>query len=152
ELRDVLPRLKTALEQHAQIRESEAKTRELCGQKQRLEMRLTLQDNALDQTRQKRASLQNQIDADEKSHRDLTSQRLKAEGLLAKLKEYERQEAGLARIEEQLARLPADPAAALRQAQEAHDRLAALAQAVPLLTRLQAQRDELRQARVRARE
>ncbi|HZU37023.1 MAG TPA: hypothetical protein VFA18_13975, partial [Gemmataceae bacterium] len=49
-----------------------------------------------------------------------------------------------------LARLPASLADELRQAREAHEGLAVLAATVPVLTRLHNQREELRQARVRA--
>ncbi|HXG12760.1 MAG TPA: SMC family ATPase [Gemmataceae bacterium] len=152
ELREVLPRLQTVIEQRGQIHESEAKTGELLKQKQRLEALFLEKDHALEQTRQKRTSLERHIAADEQRHRDVAERFRKATGLLEKLKEYERQQADRTRLQEELARLPADPEAAVRLAQETCDRLTALAQAVPHLTRLQSQREELRHARVRERE
>src|SRR5262249_14340529 len=117
------------------------------AQEEKLAARLAEQEHALEQTRQKRATLQNRLTSEQERHRDLAGELRKAQTLFEKLKEYERQETGLARLEEEIARLPADPARELRQAQETHDRLALLAPAVVLLTRFHAQREELKQAR-----
>jgi DNA repair exonuclease SbcCD ATPase subunit len=147
ELREFLPRLQTVVQQQSEIRKSEATARELAAQKQKLEARLEEQDHALHQTRQKRAAFQQRITAGEQKHRDLAGRLRQAAALLEKLKEYERHEGDLNRTLAELARLPADPAAAVREAQETYERLAALAQAVPLLERFHSQREELRQAR-----
>jgi DNA repair exonuclease SbcCD ATPase subunit len=149
ELRALLPHVQTVVEQRRQIQESEAKTEELTKHKDRLEAQLAQQDHALEQARQKRTLLQNTIQTDEQRRRDVAARFRQAAVLLVKVKEYERQEGDLARLRDELARTATDPAEALRQAQEAYDRLAALAQAVPLLSRFQALRDELRAARER---
>jgi exonuclease SbcC len=150
ELRAVLPRLETVLQQHAQVREADHRARDLTTQRQQLDARHAEQDHSLAKDRQKRAALQTRIAADEQRQRDLAAQHLQAAGHLPRLREYERQEADLSRLEQELARLPADPVGELRQVQQTHDTLAELAQAVPLLARFQAQRAELRQAREKA--
>jgi DNA repair exonuclease SbcCD ATPase subunit len=146
ELREVLPRLQTVHHQHSQLRDSDLKSKELAGQKQKLEAKLHQQDLGLAQAGRKRAELQESISADELRHRDLAARLRQAATQLVKLRQYEGQESDLARLRRELAGLPPDPAAVLRQAQEAHDGLAGLAHAVPLLARLHAQREELKQA------
>ncbi len=149
ELREVLPRMQTVLQQACQVRDSEARSKELAGHKSKLDARLAEQDHALDQGRQKRLLLQDRITADEQRHRDLAGRLRQAGALLEKLKEYERQQGDLARLEADRARLPADPAGAVRQTRERVEELAALAPVVPLLARLHGQREELKKALVR---
>jgi DNA repair protein SbcC/Rad50 len=145
ELRAVLPHVETVVRQRGQLRESEAKTKDLTGQKQALEALLGQQDQALDQARRKRDDLHKRITTEEARHREVAGQLRKASALLEKLKEYEQQQRELARLQGELARLPGDPAEGVRAAREAHDHLAVLAPVVPLLERLHHQRNELRQ-------
>jgi exonuclease SbcC len=147
ELREFLPRLQTIVQQQAEIRKSEAATKDLLSQKQKLDARLCEQDHALDQSRQKRAALQERIATGEQLHRELAARVRKIAGQMEKLKEYERHESDLQRTLAEFSSLPADPAAVMREAQKVHEHLAALGQAIPLLARFQSQRDELRQAR-----
>ena len=65
-------------------------------------------------------------------------------GLLEKLKEVERHEGDLKTIQKDLQELPAEPGAAARQARLAVDRLTQIAGVLPLLTRFDAYRLELR--------
>jgi DNA repair protein SbcC/Rad50 len=149
ELRDVLPRVQTVVEQRGQIHTMEAQTTALARDREKLEAQRAQQEEALKQTRQKLTTLQGKLAGAEHQHRELAGKLRQAATLLERLKEYERQENELARLEAELARLPADPAGLLHKAQEAHDQVAVVAQVVPLLGRLQGQRDELGQARQR---
>ncbi len=144
ELRDVLPRLQTVLEQRQQIALSEAQTAELHGHRRAAEAKLTQHDEALTQTRLRWADSQRGIAEHEARQRQVSAEFRKVTALVEKLKEYERQEADLARLREELAHLPPDPAAAVAKARAAHDALDALARVLPHLTRLQALREELR--------
>jgi exonuclease SbcC len=150
ELRGVLAHVQTAVEQRRQIQDSERQTAELSKQKQKVEAQLAQQEHTLEQVQQKRAALQSLIQTDEHRQRDVASRFRQAATHIERVKEYERQEGDLARVRQELAALPADPAVELRRLQEAHDHRAALAQAVPLLARLQARRDELRLVQARA--
>src|SRR5262249_32523950 len=143
-------RLKPARKQRNQIKESERKTAELLGHREHAAGRLTGLDEALDQARQTRTRLQGQIADDEGKRRSVEAEFRRVTALVEKLKEYERQENDLARLEEELKRMAADPPAAARQAREAHDALAALSQVLPLLARLHGLREDLRQATARA--
>jgi DNA repair exonuclease SbcCD ATPase subunit len=150
ELRLVYPHLQTAVEQGRQIQEADRQAADLVKHKQKLESRLLGQDSALQQARQKRASLETHIASEEGRHRQAAADFRKLAALLERLKEYERQENDLARLQEELARMPADPLADVRQARDETERLAAVAQAVPLLAQLQAKREEIHQPLARA--
>jgi exonuclease SbcC len=150
ELRGVLAHVQTAVEQRRQVQESERITAELDRQRQKLETQLAQQEHALEQVRQKRSTLQSLTQADEQRQREVIGRFRQVATHVERVKEYERQEGDLARLRQQWGRLPADPAAQLQQVQEGHDHLTVLAQALPLLARLQARRDELRLARTRA--
>src|SRR5262249_23161326 len=133
ELREVLPRLQTIAEQSQQVRNSEEKSKRSNAQKQKLTAQLAEQENALEQPRQKRANLQKLLAGEEQRQRDLGARLQKTTGLLTRLKEYEQLEKDLARLQTDLAQLPADPAAAVARARELHEGLTVLAHAVPLL-------------------
>src|SRR5262249_52981129 len=89
ELRDVLPRLQTTLDQRNQIRTSEEKTKHLATQKQKLSAQLGQLDHAREQARQKRTSLESMIAADEQRQREVVAQSRKAAELLARLTEHD---------------------------------------------------------------
>jgi exonuclease SbcC len=147
ELREVLPRVQTVIEQRGETHRSEMRTKDLTTQRQTLEAQLAQQDNALGQARQKRAAQEALIADDERRHRDVSAQLLAATETVTRLKEFERQQGDLGRMREELARLPADPAADVIAAREAYDGVAALDRALPALVRFQTQRDGLRKAR-----
>jgi DNA repair exonuclease SbcCD ATPase subunit len=146
ELRDVLPRLQTVIEQRQQLQLSESNTVELIRHKEHAEAKLAGHDEALEETRLRRADLHQQIADEEARHRQAFADLRKVEKLVEKLKGHEEQEADLARVLEELARLPADPAGAVTRARASHDALDALARVLPQLTRLQGLREQLRQA------
>jgi exonuclease SbcC len=149
ELREVLPRVRTVIEQKGQIHESDAKSQELDRQKQKLEALLAEKNHAVEQARKQRAALEQRLAVDEQQHRTAATELLQVTGQLARLKEYEQNQAEQSRLQAELKKLPADPEAALRAAQEEYERLTALAPAVTLLTRLHAQRAELGKTRER---
>jgi DNA repair exonuclease SbcCD ATPase subunit len=149
ELRALLPRLQTVVEQRGQIHTLEAQSTALTREREKLEEQRAEQENALKQTRQKLGSLQSKTATADQRHREVAARLRQVATILERLKEYENQENALARLDAELARLPADPAALLQKAQAAHDDVAVVAQVVPVLTRLLTQRDELVQARLR---
>src|SRR5262249_41440608 len=92
ELRDVLPRLQTAIEQRGQIQKSEAESQALEKRRQGLEDQQAIADHAVGVTQRKLATLKNLIADDEQRHRE-TATSLRAAGtLLGKLDQYERRE------------------------------------------------------------
>jgi DNA repair exonuclease SbcCD ATPase subunit len=146
ELREVLPRLQTVIEQRGQILKSTAATQELEKRRSKLHEDLTITSNSLDQARRKWESLRGLIVADEQRQRE-TSAALRASGAqLEKLRQYERQENELQLIQSRLSHMPADPADALQKARTYSDELAGLAAIVPHLSRLYGQREQLRSA------
>jgi DNA repair exonuclease SbcCD ATPase subunit len=149
ELRDVLPALQTIVEQRGQINTTDAQIVALALERAKLDKQQVERESALQQTRHMLATLNTSVAANVTKHREVAAQLRQAATLLERLKEYERQENELASLEAELARLPRDPADLVHKAQEAHDQVALVAQVVPLLARLQVQRDELGQARGR---
>jgi exonuclease SbcC len=144
ELRDVLPRVQTVIEQRGQIQKSTAASQELEKRRVKLNEGLTLTSDALDQSRRKWESLRALIAADEQRHRE-TGSALRASGaLVEKLTQYERQEHELQSIRREIARMPENPADNLQKAREHYDELAVLAAIVPNLARLHGQREQLR--------
>lgn len=152
ELRDVLPRLQTAIEQRGQIQKSEAESLDLDKHRQLIDEQLAIAAHTLSQSQRKLDALKGLIAADEQRHRETAAALRTAGTLLEKLGQYEQQEHDLQAIRRDLARMPADPAGNLKKARDTHSELTALAGAVPLLARLHAQREQLRAAQLRARE
>src|SRR5262249_21259133 len=74
ELRAILPHVEAIVKQRGDVRASEARTKELTGQKQKLEALLAEQDQALDQARRKRDELQKRITGEEARHREVAGQ------------------------------------------------------------------------------
>jgi exonuclease SbcC len=149
QLREVLPRLQEVVGLRTQVHQAERDTHELQLHKAKLTEQLAQRDHALAQAREKRAMLHGLLEADEKAQRDLSARLRQSSVQMEKLREYERHAGEAARLREELAALPADPAAAVAQARQACDRLSALALVVPVLARLHGRREELRQARSR---
>jgi exonuclease SbcC len=150
-LREVLPPLRTALEQHERMAGSERTVVGLRAEHETLTGRLREIDYSQEQARQKREQLQQGIAADQQREPEISRRLVVLSGLLTRVELCERQRQGVAALEEELAALPADPAGRLQQEQEAHDRLAALGQALPFLRRLEEERRELSRARAACR-
>jgi DNA repair exonuclease SbcCD ATPase subunit len=146
ELRAVLPKLTTIIELRNKIRESEQKTKERADRRFDLDAELTRKCESLDQRRGERDQLWSRIEHDEAGRPDAAAAFRQMVAALEKLKEYEAQDADLARCVGELSQLPADAGAALAAARDEHRRLTALAEAVRSLTRFAGQRDELRRA------
>jgi exonuclease SbcC len=149
ELRDVLPRMQTIVEQRNEVHKTDEKLKEFTKQRTAHAEDLTRRDHALQQARDKKATTQGLISADEGRLRNVTSQLRQCSVQLEKLKEYERRMTEMDRLREEKKQLPDDPTAEVSKAREAFEALTAQAQTVPLLSRLAARRDELRQARER---
>jgi DNA repair exonuclease SbcCD ATPase subunit len=152
ELRAVLPRLEILLGQRGEIQKSELRTAELQQQWRTSEERLLGVDNSLGQVRQKITSLQHLIEEESQRQRQIQADLREAGARMEKLKAYEQQVRDLESIRRTLARMPADPAAALQQARKKFHELSELAQAVPMLTVLHERREALRQAQQREQE
>lgn len=146
ELRQVLPRLHDIVRLRGEIHSTEVETKSLLLTKQKAMDLLAQRASALKQAQDKRASLQVLIASEEGRQRETAEKLLILTEQMAKLREYERHEAEMKRIQAELAPLPVDPAAEVSRARERHDGLAALNGLVPQLARFATYRDELRQA------
>jgi exonuclease SbcC len=146
ELRAVLPRMRDIHIQRGRAHQARFDMERLTKQRQELQGDLAKREHALKQARDKRTSLQGLIAADEQRQRTVVTRLRELTVAVERLKECERQEADLASVRAELARMPADPAAATRQARDRHDALAALAPVAALLARFRGRRDELRES------
>jgi exonuclease SbcC len=144
ELREVLPHVEVLLREKATMAAAEQKVRELGVLRQKAAGELAVKDNALKQARDKRVSMQGLIAGDEQRYREVAKKLRDSAAQMEKLKQVERQEGDLARLDRELADFPTDLAERVARARENVERLAALNQAVPLLARLAAKREELR--------
>jgi DNA repair exonuclease SbcCD ATPase subunit len=152
ELRDVLPRVQTVIEQRGHIQKSTAASAELEKRKQKLDEDRAVADHTLDQSRRKCESLRGLIADDERRHRETASALRAAGTLLEKLTQYERQENELTTIRREIEQMPSDPTGDLQKAREHYEQATALTAVVPNLARLHARREELRPAGVKARQ
>ncbi len=146
ELRDVLPRMQVIAEQRNEVHKAEEKVKEWTALRRKYEEDLTRRDHALKLARDRKSSTQGLLDGDAAKQRETSALLRQRSVQLEKLKEHERHEADLERLRGEKKRLPDDPAAAVARARESFEALTALAQTVPLLSRLASRRDELRQA------
>jgi DNA repair exonuclease SbcCD ATPase subunit len=144
ELRDVLPHVEVLLREKATMSQAEQKVRDLEIVRKKAAGDLAAKDNLLKQTRDKRTQMQGLITTEENRYRDVVKKLRDSTTLMEKLKQAERQEGDLARLDRELGDFPADLAERTTKARDNVDRLTALNQAVPLLTRLASRRDELR--------
>jgi DNA repair exonuclease SbcCD ATPase subunit len=149
ELKEVLPSLQELIKLRAEVHKSEGQTKELTRQREKLVEQRTQRDHALTQARAKQESLRGMIARDQDRQREVSSQLPRSTLRVERLKECERQEVELARVREELARLPADPTRAVAAARSAFEVLGVIHQTVPQLTRFQAQREELGDALAR---
>ncbi len=143
ELRTVLPHLKIILDQ----RSTQAQAARLLEEHKRTRLKqqgvLTQKDDALNQTRQKRDAVRTRLDEDQARLQQVSTDFRHSAERLARLREFESQEAERTRIREELQRLPADPAGAVSEARKAQEHLAGLGRVVPLLLRFRGLRDDL---------
>ncbi len=74
DLRDVLPRLQVIAEQRNEVHKADEKTKQLTKERQKHADELTKRDHALKQSRDKRVSTQNLIDADAARQRNVSAE------------------------------------------------------------------------------
>jgi DNA repair exonuclease SbcCD ATPase subunit len=151
DLRAMLPRMKDIHVQRGQAHQARQEVERLTKARQDVQAELTKREHALKQARDKRSSLQTLITTDEARQRTVVARLRELAAQLEKLKECEQQEAELASIRSELVRMPADPAAALQEARQRHDALAALAPLAGQLALFRNRREELRDATNRER-
>jgi exonuclease SbcC len=149
ELKEALPRMQAIFDEKTRVRDSDARTKKLEDERQKQAAELALCENGLDKSRQLLSAVQASIAAEDQRRLEISGALRQLIGQLGKLEEYERYEGQLARLREELERLPGDPALELARAREHHEELSGLAQAAPLLARLHGQREALRQAEER---
>lgn len=146
ELRAVLPNLQVIVHNRGQMHSADSTIKELQILKQQAVEQVALRDNSVKQTRDKRSTMQSLLSADEQRHREVIEHLRKTAVAMEKLKECDRHEKDLSKLQVELANLPADLDKQLTQAREKVDELARIAQVIPLLNRLRGHREELREA------
>jgi exonuclease SbcC len=146
DLREWLPQMREIHSTRGAAHQAQVELVRLGKQRQELTAELQRHEHAIQQVRNKRASLQRMIADDEKRQREVSAQLLELSVQVEKLKQYERHEADLVDVRDDLAGLPRDAAAEVKRARERCDALTALAAQVPLLARFRSQREELRLA------
>ena len=143
ELREVLPAVHTVVTTRGQIKESQAKTERLTKQRDEANERKLRAEHALEQTKKKRASQQKMLADDEAKQAKVIARLRELSAVLEKVKLAEDQEAESKRLDEELARLPNDPDAAVSSANAEAERLLELNQYLPTLERFQTERHDL---------
>jgi exonuclease SbcC len=150
ELRDVLPCLHLIAKQRVVIHNAETAVGTLAKDQQQAREKVETTASALQQSRSKRVTLQEQIERAQENLKRINAQLLEVRLQMDRLKQYERHEAELARLREDLAQLPGDPAKEVTLAQEQVERLSEASRIVPILERFQRRRGELRQSVTRS--
>jgi exonuclease SbcC len=146
ELREVLPRLNDIVVQRGQANQAEEHIRFQEREREKHVAALSQKDNALRQARDKRTTLLGQIARDEAKHRDMAAHLRKSSEQLVTLREVERLESDVARLRDELSRLPADPLALVSLARESCERLDAIDRQMPILSRFATRRNDLGKA------
>jgi DNA repair protein SbcC/Rad50 len=146
DLRDVIPHLLIIQEKQLAVAESERNAGQLLALKEQYEAKKAEVDHALDVTRKKRATHQKTLLTEEQRLQEIGVRLRELTGQLSQVRLYEEQSARLKQLEGELARLPDDPDAAVRKAQDVLDHRNELGKVVPLLDRFAAARIELREA------
>ncbi len=149
QLREVLPRLQEMVGLRNQAHQAEREIQELHGHKAKLTEQLTQREHSLGQAREKRTLLHKLLADDEARQREITALLRQSSVQMEKLRQYEAHGADVARLRDELAAVPAEPAKAVSAAREECERLTALAVVVPLLARLHERRAALLGARKR---
>lgn len=143
ELKEVLPAAHTVVSMRGQVKESQAKTDRLTKQREEANERKLRAEHALDQAKKKRASQQKLLADDESKQAKVVARLRELSAVLEKVKLAEDQEAELKRLDDDLAKLPADPDGAVRAANAAADHLTELNRVLPILERFQTERHDL---------
>lgn len=143
ELCDVLPHMNAIVEQRERLTRSHRMSATVIDEQRQMAERLGEVTFAVEQTRHKQHLLQQSIARDQQRAEIIGIRLRELSGWLARVDLCDQQRQEIARIETALARLPADPSLAVMQAQNEHDRLMVLAQALPSLSRLANVRQEL---------
>src|SRR4051812_7602505 len=146
DLRDVIPHILVIQEKQRALDESDRATTQLQALKTQSEEERARVEHALEMARKKRESHRKTLMQDEQRLGDIGIRLRELSGQLSQLRLYEEQTVKLQELEREIAKLPADPAEAVRQAQETFDHRVELGKAVPLLDRFAAARIELRKA------
>lgn len=143
ELREVLPAVATIVTERGRIGESERKTERLLREQEAKANTRRQTEHALDQTRKKLTALKKTLSEDEDRQTKLNTKLRELSGILEKVRHAEESQAEVARLEDDLKRLPGDADGLVRKLQAEQERLSLLAVAVPVLERLHAERTEL---------
>lgn len=146
ELRGVLPAADTVVTMRGQFRESEGKSTKYLKDRDDAQQRKAGAEHALGLAKAKRDEVRKRLGDDEGKHAAVNARLRELHGLLEKVRLAEQQEVELRRLDDELARLPADPEADVRAAREEADRLAELSRVLPILERFQTERHELGEA------
>src|SRR5262249_47085610 len=149
ELKEVIPHILVIQEKQLAIAESERNTSQLTALKDQSDARRAENEQAADVVRKKRASHQKSLMQEEQRLKDVERQLRELAGQLGQVRLFEEQTVQLRAVEQDLARLPKGPEAAVRQAQEAFDHAVEVGKAVPLIDRFAAARLQLREATTR---
>jgi DNA repair protein SbcC/Rad50 len=152
ELREVLPHLETVVRQRGELGQAAKLIEELERERLKRKEDLVRKEDALKQARDKQKLTAGRVAEQETRLREAAEGYRRSSERMVKLTEYERQEAELGRVREELKRLPEDPADVVRQHREAYDVLTAVHQAVPVLSRFRTLRDDLGRALERERD
>jgi DNA repair protein SbcC/Rad50 len=147
ELTEVLPHIRTALEQRERLAQTARNGALLVIEQRTLGERLGELTSSLEKERHQQESLQWAIGAAQQREQEVGAGLRELAALLAGVQLCEKQRQELARLDAVLAQLPPDSASAVVRAQEEHDRLLTLSQVLPLLERIHAERAELHRAR-----
>ncbi len=148
ELRANSPHVQAIVEQRSTIQQSEQRSRTWIKNQEKLRQEMAQCEHAIEQARNKSQSHLKVIANDERRHAVVLARLPQLIAFLEKLKDSERQERDLAKVREELSQLPADPAEAVIRARATVDRLTQIAVAIPVLSRFDSYRHELRDAEV----
>ncbi|MGL4554197.1 MAG: AAA family ATPase, partial [Gemmataceae bacterium] len=152
ELREVCPRLHEITVLRGQANQAAQSMAVLESQRQLKLGTRAERESAVRQAEERRRTLQQRIDAQARQERE-SSERLRGLALqISRLGEVERHEQEAARVRQDLAGLPADPAALVAAAREALERAEAVGRLVPVLERFRLKREELTHERAAAKQ
>jgi DNA repair exonuclease SbcCD ATPase subunit len=151
ELRQVLPHIGSALEARARLGDSKCKRDQLAAARDQLAAQVAALEQVLDEGRRRRDALRQAVAGDEGREEAIALRLRELSGPLEVVAYCEQQRQELARLEDDLRRMPVDLPKTREHLQSEYDRHVSLNQAMPHLRRLHAARKELALARERAR-
>jgi exonuclease SbcC len=149
ELQEVLPHILAIQEHERSVAGSLETAKRLHGEREAALQKKSALEHTIDLARQKRASLQKTIVADETTLKGVEARLRELAALLEKVKQLERQGSDIKKVESELARLPADPEQEVHRLQALHDQVVEVARVLPVLDRFQQNCAELSAARQR---